>query len=320
MDVLLLLLGVILVLGSSEILIRYSSKLAAHFGVSDAVLGLTIISVGTSLPEIFSHLVGSVRILDDPSRMDVLSGLLIGGNIGSDIFQQLVLIGMVALFGYMVMQKENIHFEAGALLAATILVLALGLDGKFGRIDGVILVVVYIGYLWKLMHRGIDDHGIKGECNVKSSIALVIISLAVLLFAANTVLKSSESLLAGSAISASLFGVLILGIMSALPELVTSGMAIARGRGDVSVGVLFGSNVTNPLLALGLGAIISTYTVPSSVLLLDLPFKAVTAAGIYYILFKRGRIGLLGGIVLITLFLAYLFARHMYFPTDVVFG
>ena len=83
-----ILFGVLIILLLSQIIINNAIKLADHFGLSHSFIGLTVLSIGTSIPEIVTHVIGSINILSNPSSIDTLSGLLIGTNIGSDIFQQ----------------------------------------------------------------------------------------------------------------------------------------------------------------------------------------------------------------------------------------
>jgi cation:H+ antiporter len=319
-EALTILAGVVVILILAEIIIKHSIKLAGHFGLSGTFIGLTILSIGTSIPEIITHIIGSVNIVKDPSTMDTLSGLLIGTNIGSDIFQQNFVLAIIGLLGAVVVYKRNLNMEVGALIGAAALVWLFALGGKINRIEGLLLVVAYVAYLIYLKIRNVKEKTINlnhlPKKNIVWAFFLIIIGFIIMGFATDEVLKASTILVKSLPISASFFGVILLGIASALPELTTSLLAVLRKKKDISVGILIGSNITNPLFGIGIGALISSYTVPDVVVLYDLPVKIGTALLIYYFLFKHEKLNKLNSIVLIVLFIAYLIIRQVYFPVD----
>ena len=97
-NILTIIIGVIVILITGDFTINYCNRIGKHFRLSDAFLGMTILAIGTSFPEIIMHIVGSIKILKDPSLYTNMSNLLVGSNIGSDIFQQNFLLSMVAFF------------------------------------------------------------------------------------------------------------------------------------------------------------------------------------------------------------------------------
>ena len=135
-------------------------------------------------------------------------------------------------------------------------------------------------------------------------------------FASNKVVQSAEFLVSQLSISASLFGVLMLGVAAALPELSTALIAAHKHKKDISTGVLIGSNVTNPLLGLGLGALISGYAVPNVVIFYDLPVKIGMALLIFYFLYRNEKLNKWEALILIKLFIVYLAVRGYFFPID----
>ncbi len=149
-----------------------------------------------------------------------------------------------------------------------------------------------------------------------TKILILIICFTLMTFAANKVLDSSVTIVEALNISSSFFGVIVLGIASALPELMTVLIACWKRKVAISAGVLIGSNITNPMFALGLGAIISTYTVPRVVIFYDLPIKIVTALLIFFMLWKEQIMKKTSGIALIILYLIYIYFRNRYYPVD----
>ncbi|MBW3018322.1 hypothetical protein KY325_04125, partial [Candidatus Woesearchaeota archaeon] len=186
---------------------------------------------------------------------------------------------------------------------------------------GVILVAGYFVYLYVLKKKGmLKEKPIELAQNNKNHIAKYVVFLAIsfvaMAIAADFLITNSTILIKALPISASFFGIILLGIASAFPELTTSILAIKKKRARISAGILIGSNITNPMLALGLGAIISTYTVPKVIFAYDLPFKIGTALLILLFLWK-GRLKKKYAVALIALYIIYLIFRELYFPADI---
>ena len=319
-ETLIFIIGVIIVLFLANIIIKNSIELAKHFGLSGTFIGLTILSIGTSIPEIMTHIIGSINILKDPSQMNTLSSLLIGTNIGSDVFQQNFVLGLVGIVGIVIVVRKNLFPEMGALIWASALVWIFSLGGFISRTEGAILLLAYLGYLFFLKTEKIneefkaDNHLTKGQ--VVWSFLFVFICFILVGFVSDMVLDASTKLVAALPISASFFGIILLGVSTALPELTTSLMAVLKKDQGMSAGILIGSNITNPLFGIGLGALISGYAIPDVVVFYDLPFKIATAFLIYYFLWKKEGINKLHGAILIGLYLVYLFFRLQLFPFD----
>lgn len=312
--------GALLILGIAEIVIRLTLRLARHYGLSGSFVGLTILSVGTSLFEITTHVVGSVRILREPASMNALSGLLLGSNIGSDIFQQNFVLPMVGLIGAVAIARRNLLKEIGALIAASALLWLACLGGAVTRLEGALLVGAYIAYLVYLGRRQSADAPVTRE-RLPPSRTPMVIGLIVLCFAgmaaiADPVLGAAQRLVAHLPMSASLFGVLVLGVCAALPELTTALVSMRKGQRDVSAGILIGSNITNPLFGAGLGALISGYTVPGVIVGYDLPVKILTGALLFVFLWRGRNLSRIQAFVLLASYFAYALLRGFFFPVD----
>jgi cation:H+ antiporter len=331
-EVITLILGIIVILFLAEVAVRNSIRLAHHFNWSGTFIGLTILSIGTSIPEIMSAIVGSVDIVRDPSLMQTLSGLIVGTNVGSDIFQQSFVLALVGIIGTVVVIRKNIFSEVGALIAGAILMWIMTIGGVINRFEGLIMLLVYAGYLFYLERRQRkkkhQDHTVKHVTHKKvkkkkltnwrvvTEIVMIVVSFTIMAFAAQKVISASTVLVSSLSISASFFGVILLGITSALPELTTALVAVFKHKKDISAGVLIGSNVTNPLLGLGIGALISGYAIPNVTRFYDLPFKIGIALVIFAFLWKNEELRKWQAFLLIGLFIAYLLFRQMFFPVD----
>jgi cation:H+ antiporter len=324
MDIVIIAAGILIVTLLSEAVILESLALARRFNWSGAFVGLSILSIGTSLPEIMTQITGSVAILHDPPLLDTMSGLMLGSNIGSDIFQQNFVLPLVALIGSVVVARRRREEELGGLIAASALLWLFALDGLLARWEGAVLALAYLAYLIFLARAERPAHARQRPHAPKRHLFLamgvLLVSFAIMAATTIEVVAASERLVNRLPVSASFFGIVVLGIATALPELATALLSILKGEREISSGILIGSNITNPLLGIGLGSWLSTYTVPSVVVLYDLPVKIATAALIYAFVFRHLRLGRTQAIVLIILYLGYLLARQQFFPADIRTG
>jgi len=319
-DLAIVLGGALLMLVIAEAVIRLTLRLASHYGLSGSFVGLTILSVGTSLLEIMTHVVGSIRILQRPEEMNMLSGLLLGSNVGSDIFQQDFILPLVALLGTVVVVRRMLVLEVGALIAASVLLWFACLGGAITRLEGGLLVLAYAAYLFHLgrTHRSaITTPRMRlGHFRAPVVVALVVLCFAAMALVADPVLGAATRLVTQLPMSASLFGVVVLGVCTAMPELMTALVSIFKGQREISAGILIGSNITNPLLGAGLGALISGYTAPTAIVFYDLPAKILTGALLYVFLWRRQDLSRAEAVVLMALYFTYAAARGFLFPAD----
>jgi len=308
-----------------------SIKLSKRLGISQIFIGLTVISIGTSLPEITTHVVASLDIVRGNIDPFIASSMVLGTNIGSDIVQQNLIIGIVGILA--ILHGRIIHIRRSFLkedflimILAAVLVLLLGQDGDISRAEGAVLFFGYILYLWFLWER--ESKSFKGHKRfafdgkdkkyILIDIGYIIIGLAIIVFSAEYILKISEFFVIRYDISGSMIGILVVGIAASLPELTTSITAILRGASSISLGTLIGSNITNPMLALGLGAMISTYQVPRSIIVYDLPVKILTAIILMWFLWRSRMLTRKTSIIMISMYIVYVLVRLKYFPVDVL--
>jgi cation:H+ antiporter len=323
LEVVTIIAGIALILAFGEVIVRNAIALAHHYQLAGGFIGLTVLSLGTTIPEIMTHIVASVNILQAPDSMDLLSGLVIGANIGSDIFQQDFVLPAVGLIGTVLVIRSELHEQMGALTAAAVLLWLFSMGGLVTRLEGVTLVVAYLAYLLFLArHNHLVEHVVKGNQQTGNrvwvKVVLICVCFGLVAVVTDRVIRAASVLVELLPISASFFGVLFLGVASALPELSTALLAIFKGEKGISAGVLIGSNVTNPLLGVGAGAVISEYTVPDVIVLYDLPVKIATAVLLYIFLLRDENLTWREALALIALFLAYLYARGLFFPDDVI--
>jgi len=307
-----------------------SIKLSKRLGISQIFIGLTVISIGTSLPEITTHVIASVDIVRGNIDSFIASSTVLGTNIGSDIVQQNLIIGIVGILAILHgkairISRRFLKEDFLIMILAAVLVLLFGLDGSVSRAVGAVLFFGYILYLWFLWIRegkSFKDHHrftIEGrdKKEIFKDVIYIIIGLAVIVFSAEYILKVSEFFVVHFNVSGSMIGILIVGIATSLPELTTSITAILRGASSISLGTLIGSNITNPMLALGLGAMISTYQVPKPIIVYDLPVNIITAIIIMWFLWRSRMLTRKFSWIMISMYIVYVLVRLKYFAVDI---
>ncbi len=219
------------------------------------------------------------------------------------------------------------------MIGTTIMCIILGFDGEYSRIDGLILFGTFIAYMYYLYtderkHYKEEDHGFgeNGEtpegvpANAKEAwrdAFITVVALAVTIASAMLALQITEVVVEKTGVGGSLIGVITLGVASALPELIAALSGLRHGQHGISLGTLIGSNITNPLLAIGGGALISKYWVPKPLVAWDLPAETVTGALLLFILLvNKGKPGKWGATYLIALYFIYLAIRAFFFAVD----
>lgn len=320
LNILIGIISLIFIIISAEYSVKKVIGLLNHYGYSKTFGGLVVFSLVTSLPEIFTNLTASFGIMYNLLDYNVASATVMGASIGSDVIQQTLIIGIVALFVTKMSFDWNFIYRAYVpMILTTFLVFILSLNKVLSRVDGLILVLCFIGYIFYLYggenpyeHRHYDDN-----IDPKKDIFLILCSFLLMLLGAHLLLSSAEKIVNITNLGGSLIGVMVIGIVSAAPELFTALSGLKNDAKGISLGTLIGSNLTNPLLAIGLGSIVSTYWVPDALLQWDLPMEALTAMILLgYICFNDNELDKNGGLLLIGLYIFYVVIRIWYFPTD----
>lgn len=291
--------------------------LARRYDVPEVLIGLTVVAVGTSLPELGAHATASVGILSGALEYRVTSAVVLGGNMGSSTSQQLLLFGVLLLgYGRIELSARTLTDTFVPMGVALALTLAVAADGTVSRLDGLALLVAFGLYLaYSTLRRTGSVVGGAPSASVARDGAVAATMLALVLASASVLLTVVEDVVAGVVLGGSMVGVLTLGVAASFPELSTVLDGIRRRTPVVAVGTLIGSNVVNPLLGIGLGGVVSTYHVPTAVVVWDLPFKLVTLVGLgLYARYRDGALERRVGVSLIGLYFLYVVGRMLLFP------
>ena len=291
--------------------------LARRYNVPEVLIGLTIVAVGTSLPELSAHVTASIGMLSGALDYETTSAVVLGGNMGSSTTQQLMLFGILLLgFGQIELSDRLLTDTFVPMVIGLVLTLVLAWDGTVSRIDGIVLLVSFGVYLAFSYHRrqGIPAQGAPST-NVSKDAILAVVMLGLVMVSASILLAVIQDIVAGVLLGGSMVGVLTLGIASSFPELSTVLDGIRRKAPIMAIGTLIGSNIVNPLIGFGLGGVISTYHVPNAVVVWDLPFKILATIGLLlYIRHREGVLTRQTGMALIGVYFAYIVGRMLLFP------
>ncbi len=272
-----LILGLIgLVLGA-HLIIKGALNIAEHFKISQVFIGLTILAIGTNLPELMVIINGSIHRLTGIET----SGLIVSEAIGTCIAQISLTLGIVGLLGTSLFLTKNELIRGGAaLLGSVALVFILGLDGKLSRIDGIIFILFYIIYFLSLYReeKG-KERKVKRAPPLRTGWAILSLlsGFTILIISSNFVIENAIILAEIWGISQSFIGAVIIGAGTSLPEIAVSISAVTKKATRLSIGNLVGSNIFDILLVLGLGSAISEFNVEKSLLLFDIPFLFITS-------------------------------------------
>jgi len=275
-NVLLLGLGLAVLIKSADLLVLGASGLAARIGMSPLAVGLTVVSFGTSLPELLVSLTSGLRANAD---------LAIANIIGSNIFNVLVVIGVAACIRPLKVQNSTVFSEIPFSLIAALLVGFLANAALFSsvpqlsisRIDGVILLfffALFVLYVFKISRDG--QRGIALDASPMSlprAWGLILLGVVGLYFGGQWCVDGAVGMARAWGVTDALIGLTIVAAGTSLPELVASGVAAYRGQSDLAIGNVVGSNIFNILWILGLTATI-----------VELPFEVVTNTDIVMVI------------------------------------
>lgn len=334
MDILLLLVGLGLILGSANFLTDGSAAVAQRFRVPEFIIGLTIVAVGTSMPELVVSVLSAAAGNSD---------VAIGNVVGSNIFNVFVILGICALIRPLVLTKENIRRDIPFGMAASLVLLTVtsdrlvcaGATDRIGRPDGIVMLALYIGLMWYMIRttkrqRGmpgaaggtiipaseagaIVKNGVKQAEGTKKPMALwlagVMIAggLAGLIFGGEMFLKSATAIARTLGISESVIAITLVAGGTSLPELASSVVSLLKGKAEMALGNVIGSNIANILLILGISATIHPLTM-GGITLTDILVVVLSSLLLFMaaFTFRSKKLDRWEGAIFLAIYIAYI--------------
>ena len=307
-----LIAGFALLLVGAEFLVRGAVGLAERLGVSQLVIGLTVVAYCTTMPELVVSLEAALR--ESP-------GISIGNIVGSNICNILLILGASACIHPIALGPGVFRFEAMAALAATVLFSGLAWTGQLGRVDGTVLLVCLALFTWyslRLARRDRrskegDGEGREGDGPpFRSSVSALAVGVVGVVVGSHFLINGAIGLARALGVAEAVIGVTVVALGTSLPELATAVVSAYRRHSEVAVGNVVGANVFNLLAIGGAVAVISPLGVEGKIIATGLPtMLAATAFLAFWLAFRAG-LGRLLGVVFLTVYAAY--AAYQYAP------
>ena len=317
-NILLIALGFVLLVKGADFLVDGASGVANRFHIPEIIIGLTIVSIGTSMPELFVSIT---------SAIDGYSDMAIGNVIGSNLCNLLLILGISAAINPIIFKKETKLIEIPICIGTSIVFLILAnIGNSISRIDAIILIALFIAFICytiMMAKKGEDFDEISEEEKQRSAeegkkrkiivnIIYIIVGIIALKIGGDLVVEHSEKIAKMFNVSDKIIGLTIVAIGTSLPELVTSVTAALKKNSDIAIGNIIGSNIFNMLLIIGAAAAISPMNYNTSYnLQMGILIVATIVLGIFPYTDRKDEMTISNGItylMLYALYMAMLFA------------
>lgn len=309
-QILILIGGLILILLGANYLVDGASSIAKRFGISEFVIGLTIVGIGTSSPEMVVSFMSAIKGNAD---------MAIGNIVGSNIFNSLMILGITALVAPLAITNKNLKKDIPLNIIVTALLIILGMnftlfgigENTISRIDGLILLGIFACYMWVSFKsdKGDEAEGEEGTVsrNLAVSIIMVIGGLAALIFGGRLFVNSATALAQMFGVSDKFIAITVMAAGTSMPELATCVVAALKGRGQLALGNVLGSNISNILLILGGSALICPLSF-SGMTYIDLVVVFLCAVFIFLsaFLFRKKELDRVEGVIFLLTEAAYM--------------
>ncbi len=300
-----ILLGIVLLFGGGELFVAGSSALALLLGIPQIVIGLTVVSLGTSAPELFVSLISTFQDGD---------AIAVSNVVGSNIFNVMVVLGLSALVVPLRVKSRLVRRDVPLLLGVSMAVWGMASGGRLTWQAGLALLVgTAINLIWEMGtaseysdEEGDFDEGDRATPAVAA--AKLAGGLVLLVLGSQVLVKGATAAAIGLGVTETVIGLTIVSAGTSMPELVTSLVAAYRGKADLAIGNVVGSNLLNQLLILGVCGVFSGegLLVDPVVISRDLPVMVLTTLALLPILWTRGVVTRLEGGILVGLYVLYL--------------
>lgn len=320
MDYLLLVVGLGLLLLAANYLVDSSVAIAQRAKISNFIIGLTIVGIGTSAPELFVSVSSALNKV--PNNGDIAMGNVLGSNI-ANIF--LILGVTAAILPFPIERLQRVR-DIPFLIFMSVLVMAIandsivpGLDSSLNMLDGIVLLIVFIGYMgWVVIQKGKDPKKalVEADEEAKSSLTgkspwllwpIALASLALLIYGGNLFLDSAKNLAKTWGLSDAVIAITIVAVGTSLPELVTAIIAASKKNPQLALGNVIGSNLFNLMFILGVASTVRPLSF-QSINIVDYLVMLVAALMLYLVIytFKKNKFDRIEGIIFLAIYIAYI--------------
>ena len=311
MDFVLLIAGIAGLWIGTELTIGGALAIARRHQLSEFFVGLVILSIGSDLPEIAIAFDAGLKGLMGQDA----SGVVVGTSIGSVVAQIGFVLGLAGVISFLTLPRAFVLKHGAVLLGATALLFLVALDGSVSRTEGLILISAYILYVIALMNGETVPDEEPGQLagGGISSWLLLLAGLGAVIVSSEVTVTSVVSIAHTFDLSEAIISVLIIGLGSSLPELSISISAILKGKTQMSVGNIIGSNILDTLLPVGIAAVISRIMFERQLLYFDLPFIFVLTAVVLVFFYTKRGVSKPEGMVILGFYFVYVIIKLLQF-------
>lgn len=292
------LIGFLMLIKGADYFVEGASSIAKRFHIPEMIIGLTIVAMGTSLPEL------SVSFI---SALNGQSDMSIANAIGSNIFNVLMILGVSAFIKTLPIKQSSIK-DIIILISATTLLLMLSYFGlSLVWFDGLIMLCLFAYFIRKMIKESKDNNDNENSIplSIIRTIVYIVCGAIGIIYGGNLVVNGASTIAQAFGMSDNLIGLTVVALGTSLPEFVTSVMATKKGKLDIAIGNVIGSNIFNILFVLGLSSLFSVLTV-SVITLIDIFFSLFITSILLYVVCKFKKINKLNGIIFIILYISYM--------------
>lgn len=310
-NIILLIIGMILMIKGADEFVDGASSIAKKFKIPTLVIGLTLVSIGTSMPELSVSITAAVKAFENPET----NSISFGNVIGSNIFNTLVVIGAASLFTPMLISKDIRKFDLPilmgiyAILGLFAFVVTPNILERWESIIIFALMFIYTGFLLFRSRKEIKEEKYDlneiSEIKIKDNLMLVLFGLAGIIGGGTLVVDNAELIATSLGMDSLLVGLTVVSVGTSLPELITSIVAAKKGENDIAVGNAIGSSFFNIVLILGLSSTINPMAIGMENII-DIAVMFASALMIFSMAFGKAKVTNWKGIILLLIYIAYL--------------
>lgn len=298
MSFILLLIGFLLLIKGADYFVDSASAIARKFHIPSMIIGLTIVSIGTSLPELSVSLTSALIGKND---------LAVANVVGSNIFNMLMGLGVTSIISKLPIEKNTIENDIPFLNIIGSILLIMMLNLTLNRFEGILLIGLLIGFLFYIIKPVLNN---KEESKEESKLSFKTILLGILgvvgiILGGDMVVDSASNIAKMFGMSQNLIGLTVVALGTSLPEFVTSVIAGIKGENEIAIGNIIGSNIFNILMILGISSIISPIVI-SFISVIDIMFMIAIGILLYVFVVKSKTLKRYQGIVFVFLYIGYI--------------
>ena len=298
MEYLMLIIGFVLLIKGADLFVDGASSIAGKLKVPSLIIGLTVVSMGTSMPE------AAVSISASLSGDNAIS---LGNVIGSNIFNFLMVVGVSSIILPIVTDNDILKRDMPINLGLTVVLMVMLLDNKFTRLEAIILLLLFASYMFLLIRSALKNRIEAEETKIMSwpkSLIFVAIGIAAIIGGGNLVVNGATTIAEKLGMSQTLIGLTIVAVGTSLPELVTSVVAARKGDSGIAMGNVVGSNIFNILFILGSAGTIKPM-VSNNEFLIDTIILIGVSLMMLAFAFTKKKTGRIEGAVCVLAYVAY---------------